>query len=98
MACFLLSYIESVSAARTLAQKNGYSIDSRQELLALGLANAAVAFGQGYPVAGGLSQSAVNDTAGAKTPLSLVFASATIAFCLLFLKDMLQYLPNLLKS
>jgi high affinity sulfate transporter 1 len=96
MACFLLSYIESVSAARTLAQKNGYSIDSRQELLALGIANAAVAFGQGYPVAGGLSQSAVNDTAGAKTPLSLVFASATIAFCLLFLTDMLQYLPNVI--
>lgn len=96
MACFLLSYIESVSAARTLAQKKGYFIDSRQELLALGIANAAVAFGQGYPVAGGLSQSAVNDTAGAKTPLSLVFASATIAFCLLFLTDMLQYLPNVI--
>jgi SulP family sulfate permease len=96
MACFLLSYIESVSAARSLAQKNGYFIDPRQELLALGIANAAVAFGQGYPVAGGLSQSAVNDTAGAKTPLSLVFASATIAFCLLFLTDMLQYLPNVI--
>ncbi|WP_281297733.1 SulP family inorganic anion transporter [Flavobacterium limnophilum] len=96
MACFLLSYIESVSAARTLAQKNGYFIDPRQELLALGIANAAVALGQGYPVAGGLSQSAVNDTAGAKTSLSLVFASAAIAFCLLFLTDMLQYLPNVI--
>ncbi|MBA4317136.1 MAG: DNA repair protein [Flavobacterium sp.] len=96
MACFLLSYIESISSARSLAQKNGYFIDPRQELLALGIANAAVAFGQGYPVAGGLSQSAVNDTAGAKTPLSLVFASATIAFCLLFLTDMLQYLPNVI--
>jgi SulP family sulfate permease len=96
MACFLLSYIESVSAARTLAQKNGYFIDPRQELLAIGIANAAVAFGQGYPVAGGLSQSAVNDNAGAKTPLSLVFASAAIAFCLLFLTNMLQYLPNVI--
>ncbi|MBP7471298.1 MAG: SulP family inorganic anion transporter [Flavobacterium sp.] len=96
MACFLLSYIESVSAARSLAQKNGYFIDPRQELLALGIANAAVALGQGYPVAGGLSQSAVNDTAGAKTPLSLVFASAAIAFCLLFLTDMLQYLPTVI--
>lgn len=93
LACFLLSYIESVSAARTLAQKNKYLIDPRQELLALGIANAAVALGQGYPVAGGLSQSAVNDTAGAKTPLSLVFASITIAFCLLFLTDFLQNLP-----
>lgn len=96
MACFLLSYIESVSAARTLAQKNGYVIDPRQELLALGVANAAVAIGQGYPVAGGLSQSAVNDTAGAKTPLSLVFASGAIAICLLFLTGFLQNLPTVI--
>ena len=39
-------------------------IDPRQELLGLGAANLAVAFGQGFPVAGGLSQSAVNDKAG----------------------------------
>jgi SulP family sulfate permease len=96
LACFLLSYIESVSAGRTLAQKNGYVIDPRQELLALGIANAAVAFGQGYPVAGGLSQSAVNDSAGAKTPLSLLFASATIAICLLFLTSFLQNLPTVI--
>ncbi|TDO93971.1 SulP family inorganic anion transporter [Flavobacterium sp. 245] len=96
MACFLLSYIESVSAGRTLAQKNGYTIDPRQELLALGIANAAVAIGQGYPVAGGLSQSAVNDKAGAKTPLSLLFCSATIAFCLLFLTGFLQNLPTVI--
>ena len=96
VACFLLSYIESVSAAKTLAQKNGYTIDPRQELLALGLANAAIAFGQGYPVAGGLSQSAVNDTAGAKTTISLVFASAAIAFCLLFLTGYLQNLPTVI--
>jgi sulfate permease, SulP family len=94
MACFVLSYIESVSAGRTLAQKNGYVINMRQELLALGVANAAVAFGQGYPVAGGLSQSAVNDTAGAKTPFSLVLASFAIAFCLLFLTGYLQNLPT----
>src|SRR4029079_3428691 len=51
-ACFLLSYIESISAARTLAAKNNYVIDPRQELLALGAANLAVGFGQGFPVAG----------------------------------------------
>jgi high affinity sulfate transporter 1 len=93
-ACLLLAYVEGVSAARTLAQKNGYEIDARQELLALSAANLATAFGQGYPVAGGLSQSSVNDKAGAKTPLSLVFASATIALCLLFLTGLLRNLPN----
>lgn len=94
LACFLLSYIESVSAARTLAAKNGYEVDSRQELLGLGAANFAAAFGQGFPVAGGLSQSAVNDKAGAKSPLSLVFASVTLGMCLLFLTGLLRNLPN----
>jgi high affinity sulfate transporter 1 len=94
LACFLLAYIEGVSAARALAQKHGYEIDARQELLALGAANAAAAFGQGYPVAGGLSQSTVNEKAGAKTPLALVFASATIAACLLYLTGLLTNLPN----
>ncbi len=92
-ACFLLAYIESVSAAKTFAQKNGYEIDARQELLALGIANMANAFGHGFPVTGGLSQSAVNDEAGAKTPMALVFASASIAFCLLFLTGFMQRLP-----
>lgn len=92
-ACFLLAYIESVSAAKTLAQQNGYEIDARQELLALGVANLATAIGQGYPVSGGLSQSAVNEKAGAKTPLSLVFASVSIAVCLLFLTGLLKNLP-----
>jgi high affinity sulfate transporter 1 len=95
-ACFLLAYIESVSAAKTLAQKNGYDIDARQELLALGIANLAVSLGSGYPVSGGLSQSAVNEKAGAKTPLSLVIASSTIAICLLFLTGLLKNLPTVI--
>ena len=95
-ACFLLAFIESVSAAKTLAGRGGYEIDPRQELLGLAAANAAVAFGQGYPVSGGLSQSAVNSKAGAKTPLSLVFASLTIALCLLFLTGTLKNLPGVI--
>ncbi|WP_321896319.1 SulP family inorganic anion transporter [Paraburkholderia heleia] len=93
-ACLLLSYVESVSAARAIAQKNGYEIDPRQELLGLGAANLAAGLFQGYPVAGGLSQSSVNDKAGAKTPLALVFASIAIGLCLMFLTGLLTNLPN----
>jgi MFS superfamily sulfate permease-like transporter len=60
----------------------------------LGAANFAAALGHGYPVAGGLSQSAVNDKAGARTSLALVFASITLAVCLLFLADLLENLPK----
>jgi high affinity sulfate transporter 1 len=92
--CLLLAYIESVSAARTFAAKHGYGLDPRQELLGIGAANLATALGHGYPVAGGLSQSAVNDKAGARTPLALVFASVTLALCLLFLTGLLENLPK----
>ncbi len=92
-ACFLLAYIESVSAAKTLAQQNGYDIDARQELLALGVANLANSLGGGYPISGGLSQSAVNDKAGAQTPVSLVVASMAIGILLLFFTGLLKNLP-----
>jgi MFS superfamily sulfate permease-like transporter len=92
--CLLLAYIEGISAARTFAAKHGYALDARQELLGIGAANLATALGHGYPVAGGLSQSAVNDKAGARTPLALVFASITLALCLLFLTGLLESLPK----
>src|SRR3954454_8463508 len=92
--CLLLAYIEGVSAARSFAAKHGYSLDVRQEFLGLGAANLAVAFGHGYPVAGGLSQSAVNDAAGARTPLALVVCSFALALCLLFFTGLLTNLPK----
>jgi MFS superfamily sulfate permease-like transporter len=93
-ACFLLSYIESISAARAFALKHEEELDARQELLALGQANLLSALGQGFPVAGGLSQTAVNEKAGARTPLSLVLASMALGFCLLFLTGFFRNLPE----
>jgi high affinity sulfate transporter 1 len=92
--CVLLAYIEGVSAARGFAAKHGYPLDVRQEFLGLGAANLAAAFGHSYPVAGGLSQSAVNDGAGARTPLALVICSAALALCLLFFTGLLTNLPK----
>lgn len=92
--CLLLAYIEGVSAARSFAAKHGYGLDARQEFLGLGAANLAAALGHGYPVAGGLSQSAVNDNAGARTPLALVICSVTLALCLLFFTGLLTNLPK----
>jgi len=93
-ACLLLAYIEGLSAARTYAEQHSYEVDARQELLALGGANLLVGLGGGYAVAGGLSQTAVNDKAGARTPLSLVLASATLALCLLYLTGLVRDLPK----
>jgi len=90
----LLAYVEGVSAARSFAARHGYALDVRQEFLGLAAANLAAALGQGYPVAGGLSQSAVNDQAGARTPLALVICSVSLAICLLFFTGLLTNLPK----
>jgi len=94
LACFLLSYVESISTVRTFAAKHRYPIDADQELLALGAANFAAGLGSGYPLAGGMSQSAVNEKGGARSQLSLVFASVTIAVVLLFLTGLMSNLPQ----
>ena len=93
-ACFLLSYVESIAAARAFALKHHYPVNPRQEFIGLGAANLVAALGHGYPVAGGLSQSAVNEKAGARTPLSLIFASCTLVLVLFFLTGMMRNLPE----
>ncbi|WP_206668126.1 SulP family inorganic anion transporter [Teichococcus oryzae] len=90
----LLAYIESVSAARGFAEKHGYTLNPRQEFLGIGAANFLVGLGHGYPVAGGLSQSAVAEKAGSRTPLTLLCASATLALAMLFLTGPLANLPK----
>jgi MFS superfamily sulfate permease-like transporter len=95
-ACFLMGYIETISAARTFANKNGYTIHPQQELLSLGAANLAAAFGSSYVVSGGLSQSTVNEKSGAKTPLSLIICSIVLGVILLYLTGLLKNLPEVM--
>ncbi len=93
-ACFLMGYIETISAARTFAMKHRYDVDPRQELLSMGFANLATSFFSGFVVAGGLSQSTVNDKSGAKTPMSLISCSAALALILVFMTGLLKNLPH----
>ncbi|HLO80626.1 MAG TPA: SulP family inorganic anion transporter [Chitinophagaceae bacterium] len=93
-ACFLMGYIETISAARTFAMKHHYEVSPRQELLSMGFANIATAFFSGFVVAGGLSQSTVNDKSGAKTPMSLILCSVALAIILIFMTGLLQNLPH----
>jgi len=91
-----MGYIETISAARTFAIKNDYTINPQQELLSLGVANLAAAFSSSYVVSGGLSQSTVNEKSGAKTPLSLIICSITLGVILLYLTGLLKNLPEVI--
>jgi high affinity sulfate transporter 1 len=93
-ACFVLAYAEAISTARTFAQKYGYEIDPDQELTALGACNLATGLAHGFPVAGGMSQTAVNDMGNATSPAALVVTSLAIALTLLFLAPVFRQLPE----
>ena len=93
-ACFLLGAVETVAIGRTFAQKHGYRLDSNQEFLALAGANLATGLGQAFPVSGGMSQSLVNESGGARTPLSGLIASLIVLVVALFLSGLLHNLPQ----
>ena len=93
-ACLVLAYAEGISSARSFAQKHGYEIDPEQELTALGAANLAAGLAHGFPVAGGMSQSAVNDMGGATSPASLLVTSLAVALTLLFFASFFHDLPE----
>lgn len=94
MAAFLLGAVETAAIGRMFARKHGYRLDSNQEFLALAGANLAAGLGQGFPTSGGMSQSLVNESSGAKTPLSGFIASLIILLVALFLSGLLRFLPQ----
>lgn len=94
MACFLLGAVETAAIGRMFARKHKYRLDSNQEFLALAGANLAAGLGQGFPTSGGMSQSLVNESSGARTPLSGFIASILILLVILFLSGLLKFLPQ----
>jgi MFS superfamily sulfate permease-like transporter len=94
MACFLLAAVETAAIGRMFGLKHGYRVDTNQEFLALAGANLASGLGRGFPVSGGMSQSLVNESGGAKTPMSSLFSALMILFVVLFLSGLLQDLPQ----
>lgn len=93
-ACFMLGAVESAAIGRMFGAKHRNRFEANQELLALAAANLGAGLGQGYPIAGGMSQSLVNESGGARTPLSGFFAALILLMVVLFLSALLKDLPQ----
>lgn len=90
----LYGFMEAISIAKALEEKyTDYEVDPNQELRALGLSNLLGSFFQSFPVAASFSRTAVNDRAGAKTGMALIFSALLIAGVLLFLTPLFYNLP-----
>ncbi|OAI41089.1 DNA repair protein [Verrucomicrobia bacterium SCGC AG-212-E04] len=94
LACFMLAAVETAAIGRMFAEKHGYRLDSNQELLGLAAANLASGLGHGFPISGGMSQSLVNESGGARTPLSGLISAGLIIVVALFFSELLRNLPQ----
>jgi len=93
LAVALVGYVESISVAKAVANREGYGIRPNRELGALGLANLSAAFSSGFPVAGSFSRTAVQHASGARTQLASVVGALAVVLTLLFLTPLFYHLP-----
>lgn len=90
----LVGFMESIAVAKVYARRHRYEIEPNRELVGLGAANIAAGLFGGYPVTGGFSRTAVNDTAGARTPLASLVTAGIVIATIAFLTPLFASLPN----
>ncbi len=89
----LLGLIEAVSISRAVATKSGQRIESNQEFIGQGMSNIVGSFFSSYAGSGSFTRSGVNYEAGAKTPLSAIFAAIFLVIIVLVIAPLTAYLP-----
>src|SRR3954451_604488 len=94
LACFLIGTVETAALGRMFALKHSYRFDANQELLGIAGANVMAGLGHGFPVSGGMSQSLVNESGGARTPMSGLIAASFTFLVVMFLSGALRNLPQ----
>ncbi|MCI5114582.1 MAG: SulP family inorganic anion transporter [Candidatus Electrothrix sp. AW2] len=89
----LLGLIEAVSISRAVATKSNQRINSNQEFIGQGLSNICGSFMSSYAGSGSFTRSGINYEAGAKTPLSAIFAAIALMCIILLIAPLTAYLP-----
>jgi len=89
----LLGLIEAVSISRAIATKSQQRINSSQEFVGQGLSNVVGSFFSSYAGSGSFTRSGINYNAGARTPLSAIFAALFLMLIVLLVAPLMAYLP-----
>jgi sulfate permease, SulP family len=98
LALAMVGLAEGLSAARLFAAKQGYSIDSNQELLGSGAANIAAGMSGGLGVAGSLSKTAAAHRSGGNSQLTGLVTAVTVLLVIALVAESLAPLPRAVLS
>jgi sulfate permease, SulP family len=88
-----IGMVQNITMAQALAIKRHERVNPNRELIGLGSANVVAAFYGGMPVGGGLSRSAINTAAGARTPLASIVAALVLLVVVLIGTQWFARLP-----
>ena len=91
---FLVAFADEILTARAFAGKRREHVRASQELLTMGVANAAAGFTQAFSIGASGARTAVNDSMGARTQIAGLFSVGAVVLILLFLTSPIQYLPD----
>ena len=93
LALALVALGQGVAIAKLAASRTGQALDINREVLGLGLANVAGAFFSCLPTCGSISRTLPNIEAGARSPLSAVFAAGLLLLLVALGAPLLAIVP-----
>ena len=94
LGCALMSFTESIAAARAFASCGDPPLRPNRELFATGIANAGGALIGAMAAGGGTSQTAVNKHAGARTQLASIVTAGVALLTMLILAPLIGLMPQ----
>jgi sulfate permease, SulP family len=92
--CFVMIIAQSAATSRVYAVRHEERVDEDADILGLAAANAAAATSGTFVVNGSPTQTAMADSAGARSQVAQLVFAGVVLLVLLFLTGPLQYLPR----
>jgi high affinity sulfate transporter 1 len=92
--CFVMIIAQSAATSRVYAVRRHERVDEDADILGLAAANAAAAASGTFVVNGSPTQTAMADSAGARSQVAQLVFAGIVLLVLLFLTGPLQYLPR----
>ena len=90
----LVAIADTSVLSQSLAMQRNEEVDADQELFALGAANVATGFFQGFPISSSASRTPVAIQAGARSQLTPLVGAAAVAVLLVAAPELLKDLPQ----
>lgn len=89
-----IGLVQTTAIARSVASQTGQRLDSNQEFVGQGVANAMMGIFSGYPGAGSFARTAVNFKAGAVSPLAAILSAGFALAAMSLLSPVGNYIPR----